>query len=95
MPLAKVIEVSVVTLMMVMNPVITRLEMECDRFAGSTDEETVLLEKVKCHHELLDTERKVTIVNWLSYLHFHRDNILPLDVIFRGTAQALSRVKPP
>jgi hypothetical protein len=38
-----------------------RLEEECDTFSGSTDEETALLEKIKFQHELLDTERKVSI----------------------------------
>ena len=38
-----------------------RLEKECDDFSGSTDEETALLERVKAQHELLDTERKVSI----------------------------------
>jgi hypothetical protein len=38
-----------------------RLEEECDSFSGSTDEETALLEKIKFQHELLDTERKVSI----------------------------------
>ena len=42
-----------------------RLEKECDDFSGSTDEETALLERVKAQHELLDTERKVSIkINW-------------------------------
>jgi len=34
------------------------LEEQLDGFNGTTDEETVLLERVKLQHELLDTERK-------------------------------------
>jgi hypothetical protein len=39
---------------------LNRLEEECDTFSGTTDEETILLEKIKFQHELLDTERKVS-----------------------------------
>ena len=41
-------------------PLVNRLEEECDTFSGTTDEETILLEKIKFQHELLDTERKVS-----------------------------------
>ena len=36
-----------------------RLELLSDKFRGTTDEETELLEKLKFQHELVEQERKV------------------------------------
>ena len=36
-----------------------RLELLSDKFRGTTDEETELLEKLKYQHELVEQERKV------------------------------------